>query len=584
MDTKGARLRLLLIHRDPELAVSLRGTLSQLRSPAVSLAHFTHFKDGQSYLGVSPVDVILLGDGADCDRAKGLRRLTARHPLLPVIPLASGDAADAGAAAGGPAGGVTVDPAGMDAAAWRRTLQFRLREQDLTNQLAEATARLDWLTHMDATTGVLNRRGLERAIMQELVRCRELDAPLAVMLIDLDGFRRFNATLGHGVGDMVLSGVARRITETLGEGAVVGRCGTDQFLALVPGADGDLLADRAEEVRLAVGRDSIIAGDEVLTPAASPGVAVLPPETMSFDEVVARARFALSRERIRDRKGRSAAQPRGAAAVVGIDPSVAAGRDADMVQSLLGGRSLDVASQPIVDLADGRIVSREMLVRGPEGPLHAPDNLFRFCQEQDILTAVDLRCLKLCVAAATTLGPLARFHVNILPATLLQTPAAELIRLLGQGDGAGDCCLEISEQQLLGDPEILIRPVRRLQEAGIGIAIDDVGFGNSCLEGLLMLRPEVMKIDKRLVRGVARDADLRAVLGRLLQISAVLGAEVVAEGIETREDSQVLKDMGVRLGQGYLFGKPELCRHDRHFRFPAPPAATGDAADLQAGA
>lgn len=563
MDTQGARLRLLLIHRDCELATALRGRLAAIPSPLCSLAHFTHFKDGLAYLGVSAPDVILLGESVDGDVATVLKRLTARYPLRPVLVLANGDP---GAEAVGwrRLGARTVlDPTVMDTAAWRRTIGFCLREQELTNQLAEATARLDWLTHMDATTGVMNRRGLERAIMKELARCRELDTALTVMLIDLDDFRRFNATLGHGVGDMVLAGVAKRITEALGEGAVVGRCGTDQFLALEPGSDQSRLESRARQVRLAVSRDSITAGGEVLTPSASVGVATLPSETMSFDEVVVRARFALTRNRAHAQGG-----PGGAAAAVATEDA-----DAAMVQALLGGKVLDVASQPIVDLADGRIVSREMLVRGPEGPLHAPDNLFRFCQEQDILTAIDLRCLKLCVAAASRMGPRARFHVNILPATLLQTPVEELIRLLDLGLEMGDCCLEISEQQLLGDPEVLVSPVRRLQEAGIGIAIDDVGFGNSCLEGLLMLRPEVLKIDKRLILGVARDAGMRAILKRLLQIAAVLGSEVVAEGIETQEDCTVLQDLGVRLGQGYLYGRPELCRHDSRFRYPPPGAA-----------
>ncbi|PJA73663.1 hypothetical protein CO151_12645 [bacterium CG_4_9_14_3_um_filter_65_15] len=565
MDTQGARLRLLLIHHDSDLATAMRGRLAGISSPLCSLAHFTHFKDGLAYLGVSAPDVILVGDSEDGDVASALKRLTARFPLRPVLALANGDPGRDAVEFRKLGARSVLDPTAMDTAAWRRTIGFCLREQDLTNQLAEAAARLDWLTHMDATTGVRNRRGLERAIMKELARCRELDTPLTVMLIDLDDFRRFNATLGHGVGDMVLAGVAKRITEALGEGAVVGRCGTDQFLALEPGSDQGRLESRAKQVRLAVSRDSVTAGGEVLTPSASVGVATLPPETMSFDEVVVRARFALTRDRAQVRGGAA-----GAAAMISED------EDAAMVHALLGGKVLDVASQPIVDLADGRIVSREMLVRGPEGPLHAPDNLFRFCQEQDILTAIDLRCLKLCVAAASRMGPRARFHVNILPATLLQTPVEELIRLLDLGLEMGDCCLEISEQQLLGDPEVLVSPVRRLQEAGIGIAIDDVGFGNSCLEGLLMLRPEVLKIDKRLIIGVARDAGMRTILKRLLQIAAVLGSEVVAEGIETQEDCTVLQELGVRLGQGYLYGRPELCRHDSRFRYPQPAAATAD--------
>ncbi len=571
MATRDAKRRLMLIHPDPSLAVGIRGQLEHCGLPLASCAHFTHLKDGLTFLGVSPVDLVMIGESpTDVDLKTGLRRLASRYPLLPLIVLADGVSARDESEYRRLGAKVLLDPGAMNPSAWRRTIEFCLREQVLANELAEATARLDWLTHMDAVTGVLNRRGLERAIMKELTRCRELDAPLTVMMVDLDDFRRFNTTLGHGVGDMVLAAAARRITSALDGEAVVGRCGTDQFLVMMPGADLKAMTSLAHKVRLAVSRDAITAGQEVFKTTASLGVAAISPETMSFDEVVVRARFALAHSKTSGKNRVTAAPDRPAATVAVVEPG------ADMVRTLLAGKALDVASQPIVDLVDGRIVSREMLIRGPQGPLHAPDNLFRFCQEQDILTAVDLRCLKLCVTTAAQLGPRVRFHVNILPATLLQTPVEELIRVLDIGSGEGDCCLEISEQQLLGDPEVLVEPVRRLQQAGIGIAIDDVGFGNSCLEGLLMLKPEVLKIDKRLVRGLAQDTGLRGILQRLLQISSVLGAEVVAEGIENRGDYRVLLDMGVRLGQGYLFGRPELCSHDPLFMSPAAVAGKPD--------
>jgi len=242
---------------------------------------------------------------------------------------------------------------------------------------------------------------------------------------------------------------------------------------------------------------------------------------------------------------------------VGLIRPVTAGPE--MVSALLRGNVLEVSSQPIVNLTDGRIVSREMLIRGPEGPLRRPDDLFSFCQENDITTAVDLRCLKLCAAAAGRLGASGHFHVNIMPATLLQTDAEELIRVLNPNGDDGHCCLEISEQQLLGDPSVLVPRVQAMQAAGVRIAIDDVGFGNSCLEGLIMLRPQVMKIDKRLIQGLAADRELRQALRRLLKVADVLGAEVVAEGIEEPDDYQVLLELGVSYGQGYLFGRPEAC-------------------------
>lgn len=556
--------RLLFVHRDPALATRIRGLLAPLREPLYKVAHFTHIHDALTYLRVSPVDVVLVGpDPADRDLLAAVRQLSADYPEVPVMGLAASPTRDeiddlrqAGARECLP-----LDE--FSAEIWTRTFEFCRREAAISRELASVTARLDWLVHMDSLTGLLNRKGMERAILDELARCRTVDENLLILLVDLDDFSRVNATLGHGVGDLVLVGAARRIAESVRENDKVGRCGTDRFMILLPEtteAEGEVIA---EKIRLAISRDVITAGEHRLTTTASLGLTAISPTSVSFDEVLAKAHFVLQRSKTQG-KNRVAR----AASVADVDLIRPVLEGPEMIAALLRGHVLQVSSQPIVNMSDGRIVSREMLSRGPDGPLHRPDNLFRFCQENDILPAVDLRCLKMCARAARAMGPGTCYHVNIMPTTLLQTATSELIRVLldGADGGDGHCCLEISEQQLLGDPAVLVPRVRALQAAGIKVAIDDVGFGNSCLEGLIMLHPQVMKVDKRLVRGLAVDPEMRRTLERLLKVADVLGAEVVAEGIENTEDYHILLDMGVRLGQGFLFGRPQMC--------PTPQAPT----------
>ena len=132
------------------------------------------------------------------------------------------------------------------------------------------------------------------------------------------------------------------------------------------------------------------------------------------------------------------------------------------------------------------------------------------------------------------------------------TEAEELIRVLNPTGKDGICCLEISEQQLLGDPSVLVPHVRAIQQAGIKMAIDDVGFGNSCLEGLIMLHPQVMKVDKRLVRGLAADPEMRRALERMLRVADVLGAEVVAEGIKALEAVAEGADFDLEFTEKYI--------------------------------
>ena len=116
--------------------------------------------------------------------------------------------------------------------------------------------------------------------------------------------------------------------------------------------------------------------------------------------------------------------------------------------------------------------------------------------------------------------------------------------------------LEISEQQIIGDPSYLLPALRELRKGGLFIAIDDVGFGSSCLESLVMLEPEVMKIDKRCVIGIAESAEQRRQLSRYVAVANALGAEVVAEGVENPTELAVLRDLGVDYAQGFYWGMP----------------------------
>ncbi len=549
--------RILLIHDDQPTVTAVCGLLSSLRQPRHIVAHYQHLIDGLTYLQVNPVDLVLVGPGpADVKQSAAVRKISAVHPEVPIIallekndPLQSSQLKERGAAE-------CLVLNDLHSILWSRTFQFCLSEAALKNELASATARMDWMMNTDSLTGLFNRKGMEKVTLESLAVAREAGIELQIMLVDLDEFTRINSTLGHGVGDLVLMAAGRRISDLVGSADQVGRVGTDRFVVVLRDCCGEKATTLAEKIRLAISRDVIQAGEHSLSTTASLGVTAIPNSAISFDEVLAQAHFVLQRSKL---KGKNRVSVAASTADVQLIQPVDAGPD--MTRALLRGNVLEVFSQPIVNLLDGRIVSQEMLIRGPEGPLKSPDALFRYCQEKDILTAVDLRCLKKCARVASSMVPggAARYHVNIMPATLLQTPVDELIRVLQVNGDYGHCCLELSEQQLLGDPAVLQPRVRSLQEAGIRIAIDDVGYGMSHLENLLMLNPQVMKVDKRLVLGLAGDDEMRQTLARLLKLADVLGAEVVAEGIEDADDYRVLLEMGVRFGQGYLFGMPKYC-------------------------
>src|SRR5262249_55824142 len=148
--------------------------------------------------------------------------------------------------------------------------------------------------------------------------------------------------------------------------------------------------------------------------------------------------------------------------------------------------------QPIVDLSDCRPVGCEMLSRSTIPSLENPDDFFRASIEHKVLTAVDLSCLKTCLRAASGLVDCPRVQVNLFPSTILDTPVELLLDLFQAAGSARTYCIEISEQQFIGDPGNLRERAIALKEAGILIAIDDVGFGRSSLESLIVLEPDVI--------------------------------------------------------------------------------------------
>jgi EAL domain-containing protein (putative c-di-GMP-specific phosphodiesterase class I) len=222
-------------------------------------------------------------------------------------------------------------------------------------------------------------------------------------------------------------------------------------------------------------------------------------------------------------------------------------------------QAIRVVAQAIHDLADDSIVGYELLSRGPAGDYESPEALFRLATDFDMLTVVDKHCLQECLqVAAAVLAADAnhRVHLNAFPATLLEERGNGLHDAFRKIGSLGRLCLEISEQQVVGEPTYLREDLAELRRLGMKVAIDDVGFGRSSLESLILLEPDVIKIDRAFVKGVSLEPARRQSLTRLLNVSRGLASEVVAEGVETREDSKVLADLGVKLAQGFLWDRP----------------------------
>jgi EAL domain-containing protein (putative c-di-GMP-specific phosphodiesterase class I) len=206
-------------------------------------------------------------------------------------------------------------------------------------------------------------------------------------------------------------------------------------------------------------------------------------------------------------------------------------------------------------LADDTVVGHELLSRTTIEAFESPDHLFPLAQQHNMLTFVDLLCLDTCLAEAHKFSPSGFYHVNLFPSTVMNTSIERLVSALGALTPS-QVCLEITEQQFFGDSRQFTRRVQALRDAGFHVALDDVGFGRTSLELLMLLDVEFVKIDRRFVTGIGDDRTRAQALSRLLSVIALIGATAIVEGIETSDEQAALISLGVEYGQGFLWGRP----------------------------
>jgi diguanylate cyclase (GGDEF)-like protein len=403
--------------------------------------------------------------------------------------------------------------------------------------LEVAEQRLEEISAIDSLTQTLNRRGMEAALWTELARDRRSGTSLAGILLWCDQLSGIAGNLGHGVADVVVQAIAVRLKAALRPSDQIAHIDADKFLVLLPDTRNAEARQVAEKLRFAVGRLPVALVPEPITIDMRASV-VKPREAVcSIQEILEQAYHGLSGESGPDfRRG---------------------GRDTspETLVRMIDEGQFHAVSQPIMALDDETVAGHELLIRGPAGPLAMPVDLFQRALELNMLTTVDMACLKTAAKASQDLVLPKRFHVNLFPSTMLSVPSERLIELLGSRPGVR-FCVEISEQQFIGNPACLREQVTAMRENGIEIAIDDVGFGRSCLESLIVLEPDVVKIDRAYVRGASADPHRIRLLRRLTEVLRALGTEIIAEGIESVDDLALLRDLGVRFGQGWLWGKP----------------------------
>lgn len=416
---------------------------------------------------------------------------------------------------------------------------------ELTEELIHARAQLEHISNLDIATDALNMRGLEQVLKVEENRINRGTGSLIAVMVACDDFNKIIEEKGTTVAEKVLREITKRIVGTLRPSDHVARTGDNEFLVLLPDTQLAYGMRVAERLRIVVLESDVPEFKTANGPITlSLGVTAVPNEVKGKDDIIEIARHALERSK---QAGKNS---------VSVNRNThEATTTQSLIEQLLAKESYRAVYQPIVNLSTKEVVGFEMLIRGPEGAFESPDDLFRLSVENNILTKVDLQCLRSCTELSSNIASLMRVHLNIFPSTILDTDPQELISIFPANKEGKVFCIEISEQHFIGDPAYMRDRLLALRHAGILIAVDDIGFGRASLETLILLEPDIVKVDRKYVNGIGTDPTKVRLLKRLANVAKSLGVEMIAEGIENAGDLPVLGELGIHFGQGFLWGK-----------------------------
>lgn len=414
-------------------------------------------------------------------------------------------------------------------------------------------ARLDSL--IDPLTGLGNHRAFQEEFARQVEDSRRRGTSLSFVLIDLDDLKRVNDEVGHAGGDALIAEMGRLLAAGARLGDRAFRIGGDEFVVLMPRTDLEAAALTARRL-LAAALEGPTTGD-ARPFSFSAGVSSFPTPSTSGARLFRQADAALYWSK---RHGRTS--------VVVFDPKRhgQAGDERNAaeltaaVAAVAAKRWLTAVYQPIFSLATGAVIGHEALVRpDPRSGFHGAEALFSAAEATGRTVELDAACLEVVAAAAGTVPPGRYLAVNLSPRTL-ESPEFSATRLVAtfkkHGILPSTLVLELTEREVVEDLERLRHNLESCREMGMRIAADDVGAGNAGLRLLSEITFDLVKIDLSLVQsGALRDSSM-AVLRALRELAVRSSATIVAEGIETGHQLEVVRELGLTAGQGYLLGRP----------------------------
>ncbi|HKU80051.1 MAG TPA: EAL domain-containing protein [Rhodanobacteraceae bacterium] len=435
---------------------------------------------------------------------------------------------------------------------------FRIHVCIDTAELRYAQARIRHLAYFDSLTGLPNRTHLRGQFEQALATARYAGQPIAVVFFDLDNFKEINDTAGHSVGDDVICAAAQRLGQHMREDDILCRFGGDEFLLLMPNIDAAAAEVLTGQLMEQLCKPVEVEG-RLLDIAASAGFSMFPDDAQDAENLVREADTALFR-----------AKEEGGNAVLRFQPwmgeAVSWRHDMQAALRVAIVRSqFTLRFQPIVDVRTQRLAGVEALLywNRPGMGVVGPSTFISLAEESRLIEPIGAWVVnEVCRQVATwkreNLPP---FYVAINVSGLQLRVAGKFQQHLTgamkkHGVVNDDLVLEITERHLVQDVKGGLPVLESLTASGIRVSVDDFGTGYSNLESLKNLTVHQIKIDRTFVRNLMTEVGDRAIVRSIIALGRSLGLQVVAEGVESHEQQQLLREFGCDLLQGYLYARP----------------------------
>jgi len=436
-----------------------------------------------------------------------------------------------------------------------------IRIDGVASDISERRSHAHRMAHQanhDALTGLPNRSLLNDRITQALALARRTEQHVAVLFLDLDGFKFINDSFGHSFGDALLCSVAARIMSVLRQSDTLARLGGDEFVILLPNVpNADAALGVASKV-LESFAEPLSQDGRNLHVSASIGISVFPQDGETFDSLLQHADVAMYRAKA---KGRNGCQ------LYLSEMGVQAQERADLEGALrvaLERNELELHYQPQVDGISGRIVGVEALVRWhhPELGMVPPLRFIPLAEETGLIIPIGEWVLRTACAQAMAWHAAGNdalcVAVNMSAIQFQQQDVPTLVRDVLRSSGLPAQCLELelTESSLMRDTNAAIETMRQIKNIGVRLTLDDFGTGYSSLSYLRRFPIDVLKIDKSFTFDVTTDEGAASITRAIIAMARSLNMTTIAEGVETIEQLELLSALGCDVMQGYHISRP----------------------------